>query len=157
MRGTKATDILSHMETKKIDIDVQISGMPETPLFKQTKIRGSAKVHIKTFGLTLNWIPWVVSRRKVTINFPGYKRIVNGKYKCFPSISFIDSHLDKLVCRLIKYKVLLGLEELEKKAVEQKKKKKEEAKKKERQKKLAACQSQGKVHNYRDDKVQRSL
>ena len=125
------------MEPKKFDIDVEISEIPETPLFQQTKIKGSAKVRIKTFGLILNWIPWVVSQKKVTVTFPAFKRRVDGKYKRFPTVSFIDKHLDRLVCRLIKYKILLRLEELEKKAIEQKRKTKEEAKKKERQKKLA--------------------
>ena len=114
------------METKKFDIDVEIFGIPETPLFQHIKIKGSAKVHIKTFGLTLKWIPWTVSENKVKIHFPGFKRKVDGKYKCFHSISFTDRRLEKVVCRLTKSKILLGIEDVEKKAIELKKKKKKQ-------------------------------
>lgn len=129
--------MLAPMNKIELNLDVQIFGVPESPLFKQTKIRGFAKIYIKNFGLRLNWIPWTVSNKKVSITFPAFKRKAGEKTKRFPSISFSDRRLGKLVMKATKLKVLLAIEDLEKKANEQKKKKKEEAKKKEKKRKLA--------------------
>ena len=137
LREDSTTTILSRMEEEKFVITVSISGMPDTALYRQTKIKGSARVHLMPFDVTLNWIPWAVTEKRIKISWPGYTRIVEGKYKVFPSISFTDKKLDKLVCRAIKNEIEAQLEVLKAKAQEEKKKKKEEAKRKQQLKKFS--------------------
>ncbi|MEM7174668.1 MAG: hypothetical protein AAF443_01905 [Chlamydiota bacterium] len=116
------------MKDENFTTTVEVFGVPEEPLFRQAKFNGTAKVSVMPFGLVLRFIRWKVVEKKVRVSFSGYTRVVEGKKKCFPVISFMDKDFESSIYRAVKRKVLSELERLEELARVAKRNKKRDVK-----------------------------